>query len=615
MRDFDVIVVGGGHAGAEAALVAARMGASTACVVLEAASIGRMSCNPAIGGIAKGHLVREIDALGGEMGLCTDAAGIQFRTLNTRKGPAVRAPRAQCDRALYNQEMAGRVAAQSGLAVVEGEAVDLLVDDPDPEATTGTIRGVRLADGSTLHAPAVVLTTGTFLGGRLFAGEWERDGGRFGEAAATAIATALARLGLRLGRHKTGTPPRLDRDSIDFSGLEVQPGDDPPRPFSFRTRALEVEQVNCWLTRTSPATHELIERSADRSPMYRGRIVGVGPRYCPSIEDKVMRFRDRDSHLVFLEPEGRDSPEIYPNGISTSLPEEVQEAFVRTIPGLENVRILRPGYAVEYAHLATDQLRADLQVAGYRGLFAAGQINGTSGYEEAAGQGLIAGINAVRFVRREAPFVLDRASSYLGVMVDDLCRVNPSEPYRMFTSRAEFRLLLRADNADRRLASAAKELGLWDAARESAVTHKQQRIAAAVAVLERTRREGRTLAEILRRPEVVLADLLAEPALADLGLSEEELSEVEAEVKYAGYIARQADQVDKLRRMEARRIPAELDYGALHGLANEARERLLARRPLTVGEASRISGVTPADVNLLLVALARSGPSRRTTGS
>ena len=602
MRDHDVIIIGGGHAGAEAALAAARMGCRTACVVLDPAAIGRMSCNPAIGGIAKGQLVREVDALGGEMGLCTDETGIQFRMLNTKKGPAVRSPRAQCDRRAYNAAMVRRVSAQPGLDVVQGEAVDLATES---EGARGVrIRGVCLADGSTMLAPAVVLTTGTFLGGKLFAGDWEADGGRLGERGATRMARSLQRLGLRLGRHKTGTPPRLARDSIDFSRLREQPGDREPRPFSFRTARLEVEQVPCFLTRTSPATHRVIADHAHLSPMYQGRIRGVGPRYCPSVEDKVMRFRDQEHHLVFLEPEGRDSAEVYPNGLSTSLPPEVQERFLRTVEGLEEVRVLQSGYAVEYDHLATDQLRADLHVASVRGLFAAGQINGTSGYKEAAGQGLMAGINAALFARGEAPVLLDRASSYIGVMIDDLCRVNPREPYRMFTSRAEFRLLLRSDNADRRLAETGRRLGLLGERDWQRVHRKEQRIAAARQTLAAVRHQGRTLEELLRRPEVGIDDLAG---LCDAltKLTPQERSEVEAEVKYEGYVRRQQRDVDRLHRMESRRIPAELDYGAVKGLSAEARERLLTRQPITVGEASRLPGVTPADVNLLLAVMSR----------
>lgn len=603
MRDFDVIVIGGGHAGAEAALAAARMGRKTACVVMDPAAVGRMSCNPAIGGLAKGQLVREVDALGGEMGLCTDETGIQFRMLNTKKGPAVRSPRAQCDRAAYNASMARRVSSQTGLHLIAGEAVELLVVD---RGARRRIRGVRLADGSEVNAPAVVLTTGTFLGGRLFAGAWEERGGRMGERGATLLSRSLAALGLRLGRHKTGTPPRLARDSIDFTRLVEQPGDTEPRPFSFRTERLQVDQVSCYTTRTSEATHAVIRAHAHLSPMYQGRIVGVGPRYCPSVEDKVMRFPDQEQHLIFLEPETRDGDEVYPNGLSTSLPPEAQEAFLRTIDGLEEVRVLRHGYAVEYDHLATDQIRADLQVGGVRGLFAAGQINGTSGYEEAAGQGIVAGINAARFACAEDPVILDRASSYIGVMIDDLCRVNPSEPYRMFTSRAEFRLRLRSDNADRRLAPLACELGLLDARHGQRVRDKEERIARARQVLREERREGRALDAWLRRPEVGIEELVSGVSgLESLALTAEELSEVEAEVKYEGYIARQDREVERLQRMEAKRIPQELDYAGVTGLSSEARERLSARQPLTLGEASRLAGVTPADVNLLLAVMSR----------
>ena len=600
-RDFDVIVVGGGHAGVEAASAAARLGRRVAMVVLDPAAIGRMSCNPAIGGLAKGQLVREVDALGGEMALVTDVAGIQFRMLNTSKGPAVRSPRAQCDRDAYNRAMVARVLARPGLTVVAGEAVALLAG-----ANGDAVAGVALADGTRLGAPAVVLTTGTFLGGKLFAGAWEAPGGRHGEAPAAAISASLRGLGVRLGRHKTGTPPRLSKRSIDFTRLEVQHGDDPPQPFSFRTTRLLVRQLPCWITRTTPATHAIIRANAHHSPMFQGRIQGTGPRYCPSVEDKVVRFADQDSHQVFLEPEGRDSDEIYPNGVSTSLPAEVQKAFLRTIPGLEDVVVLRPGYAVEYDYVLTDQIRGDLQVASLRGLFAAGQINGTSGYEEAAGQGLVAGLNAARFAAGEEPVVFDRATAYLGVMVDDLCRVNPTEPYRMFTSRAEFRLLLRSDNADRRLTPLGERLGLVDAAQADAVRGKEQRIAAARKWLDLQRRDGRTLTEWLRRPEVTVADVFAWDAqFAALGLAPAELAEVEAEVKYAGYIDRQAMEVARLKRMEERRIPAAFDYGGVTGLSNEARLRLQQRRPLTLGEAGRIAGVRQADVQLLLVVLGR----------
>jgi tRNA uridine 5-carboxymethylaminomethyl modification enzyme len=598
--DFDLLVVGAGHAGAEAALAAARMGARCGCVVMDPAAIGRMSCNPAIGGIAKGQLVRELDALGGEMGLCADASGIQFRMINTRKGPAVRSPRAQCDRELYNQEMRSRLQAQDGLSIVTGEAVGILVKE---EGELSRVAGVRLADGQELFARSVVLTTGTFLGGRLFAGDWEESGGRLGEAGASQLSRSLEALGLRLARHKTGTPPRLARSSIDFAALEEQPGDSDPQAFSFRTEALPAEQVCCHVTRSTARTHEIIAASAHLSPMYQGRIKGLGPRYCPSIEDKVMRFPERDSHRIFLEPEGRDSDEIYPNGISTSLPLDVQRAFLSSIPGLEKVEMLRPGYAVEYDFLCTDQIRGDLQVAGVQGLFAAGQINGTSGYEEAAAQGLMAGINAVLHLRGEPAFILDRSSSYIGVMIDDLCRVNPREPYRMFTSRAEYRLLLRSDNADRRLSAKGHELGLLPASQMQRVAAKEVRIVAGRSLLASCRREGRSLEELLRRPEQGITDFL--PELSSLDLSPDELSELEAEIKYAGYIERQRRDVERLRRMEARRIPRSFDYSKLSGLSAEARERLLQRRPLTIGEAGRLAGVTPSDVNLLLASMAR----------
>ena len=570
-------------------------------IVLDPAAIGRMSCNPAIGGLAKGQLVREVDALGGEMGVVTDETGIQFRMLNTSKGPAVRSPRAQCDRDAYNRVMARRVLGYENVTVLAGEVCDLVASGDGK-----SVAGVELQDGSKLHAPAVVLTTGTFLGGKLFARRIEKEGGRHGEAAASRISTALKRFGIELGRHKTGTPPRLRMSTIDFTGLEPQLGDDPPVPFSFRTEKLDVEQMHCWMTHTNSRTHEIISAHAEESPMFTGAIQGVGARYCPSVEDKVVRFADRDSHPVFLEPEGRDSDEVYPNGVSTSLPPNVQMEFLRTIPGLENVELLRPGYAVEYDYILTKQIRGDLHVATLRGLFAAGQINGTSGYEEAAGQGLVAGLNAARFSRGEDPVVIDRATGYLGVMIDDLCRVNPFEPYRMFTSRAEFRLLLRSDNADRRLTPLGREWGLVSDEQADKTAQKEANIRAALRWLGMTRRDQKTLTEWLRRPEVTVHDIASwDETFAGMNLSPIELAEVEAEVKYEGYIKRQAMEVERLQRMEQRRIPDTFDYGQVPGLSSESRARLMQRRPLTLGEASRVAGVRQADVQLLLVVLSR----------
>jgi tRNA uridine 5-carboxymethylaminomethyl modification enzyme len=598
-RDYELIVIGGGHAGCEAALAAARMGVRTAMVTLRRDRIGHMPCNPAVGGLAKGHLVKELDALGGEIGRATDRAGIQFRMLNRAKGPAVWSPRAQVDKRLYSRIMLETVSNQQFLDVLECEVDEIRVSD-------GRFAGVGLAGGGRIGARACVLTTGTFLRGLMHTGERQTHGGREGEPAASKLSQSLKGLGLRMGRLKTGTPPRVFRDSVDLSRFEVQPGDDPPLPFSHRTARIEQPQVPCHLTYTTERTHDVIRRNLSRSPLYGGVIEGIGPRYCPSIEDKVVRFADKTRHQVFVEPEGIDHPELYLNGISTSLPVDVQLEILASIPGFEQARMARPGYAVEYDFFPPEQLRRTMESKFIAGLYCAGQVNGTSGYEEAAAQGFMAGVNAVLALREEEPLAFARDQAYIGVMLDDLTTKEIDEPYRMFTSRAEFRLLLRSDNADRRLTPLARQLGLVDDATAGAVQHKEHRIRAALRLLDLHRRDGRTLTEMLRRPEVDATGLLAsEPVFAPLELSPADLAEIEAEVKYAGYVARQQIEVDRLKRMEHRRIPAAFDYDALPGLSNEARARLRQRRPLTLGEAARIPGVRPVDVQLVLVLLSR----------